>query len=107
MTKRNVKYQGLSIPVPIINKIKEHRKIHTEYTSVTNFIRDAIKEKIERDDRVAEIKQKRVFDYRVKRNPKNPLQPLLVEKDHTVKLKADIIELKKQMKEVMKELKNK
>ena len=49
MIKRNVKYQGISIPVPIINQIKGHINKHQEYTSVTNFIRIAIRDKIDSD----------------------------------------------------------
>jgi hypothetical protein len=49
MVKRNVKYQGISIPVPIIDKIKAHIEIYQEYTSVTNFIREAINDKLDRD----------------------------------------------------------
>ena len=49
MTKRNVKYQGLSLPVPVLDKIKEHIADFPEYTSVTDFVRQSIRTKIRMD----------------------------------------------------------
>ncbi len=44
---RNIKYQGLSLPVPVINRVKKHIAEYENYTSVTDFVRQAITEKIQ------------------------------------------------------------
>ena len=46
--KRNIPYQGISLPVPIINEIKKHIK-NRSYTTATDFIKAAIREKIRYD----------------------------------------------------------
>lgn len=48
---RNVKYQGLSISVPLIKLIKNYIKQNPQYTSVTDFIKTAIREKLAKGDR--------------------------------------------------------
>ena len=40
------KYQGLSLPVPLIELIKEYVKNNPQYTSVTDFIKTAIRNKL-------------------------------------------------------------
>jgi len=45
MNKRGI-YQGISLPKTIINSVKDHIKKHPEYKSNTEFIRDAIREKM-------------------------------------------------------------
>ena len=118
MSKRNIKYQGVSLPVPILNKIKEHMNEHSEYTSITDFIRESIRDKIERDNTISDVRKRRAFnDWELVPKPyipkeeivnKNPFPGMaMVKKDHTIELEAEIIELKKQVKEIHKLLKNK
>jgi len=44
-----VKYQGLSLPVTLINEIKNHIKKHLEYKGVTEFVREAIRDKMKKE----------------------------------------------------------
>jgi Arc/MetJ-type ribon-helix-helix transcriptional regulator len=46
MKKEKVKWQGISLPVPFINDIKEYIKDKKEYSNVPEFVRDAVREKM-------------------------------------------------------------
>jgi len=48
-TKPAAKYRGLSFPVPLLEEVKTHIGSKQEYRSVSEFIRDSIREKIQRD----------------------------------------------------------
>lgn len=44
-----VKYQGVSLPLPIIEKVREMIEDDWRYTGVNSFVRSAVLEKIKRD----------------------------------------------------------
>ena len=46
-TKKPVKYQGFALEIPLINNIKKHINDRPQYRSVTDFVRAAVREKIE------------------------------------------------------------
>ena len=58
--KRGI-YQGISLPKKLIVEIKKHLEEHTEYKSVTEFIRNSIRDKI-KSEKYAE----RLFDEKTK-----------------------------------------
>jgi len=58
-SKPKVKYQGLAFSVPFIQEIKDHIKEDDKYRSVTDFVRQAAREKIEKDITVTAIKDRR------------------------------------------------
>lgn len=45
-SKPPVKYQGISIPLPLINEIKTYIKNNPEYRSIGEFTREAIRDKL-------------------------------------------------------------
>ena len=49
MTERKVKYQGLSLPVVFVNDIKKHIENRTRYTSITDFVKQAVRSKMRLD----------------------------------------------------------
>ena len=49
MTERKVKYQGLSLPVVFVSEIKTHIEKHPKYTSITDFVKQAIRHQIKID----------------------------------------------------------
>lgn len=61
ITKRKVKYQGLSLPVDLVDSIKDHVESHGSYTSVTDFIKNAIRNQIESEKRQP-IRKRRGID---------------------------------------------
>jgi len=48
--KPRVKHQGVSLPVPFIKEIKEHIKHRPAYRSIADYTREAIREKMYRDN---------------------------------------------------------
>ena len=48
-SKPAVKYQGFALEIPLIDKIKKHIKNKPEFRSTTDFVRTAIREKMDRD----------------------------------------------------------
>lgn len=50
MRERKIKYQGLSLPLTLLKDIKNHNKKHSEYTSVTDFVKEAIREKLRNEN---------------------------------------------------------
>ena len=67
--EKREKYQGLSLPVSLINEVKEHIEGRREYSGVTKFVRQAIisqlqyeKGKIWSEDAVRDMRKfKRFF----------------------------------------------
>ena len=47
--KKHVKYQGVSLPIPFINDIKKHISKDNRYTTVPGYVRQAVREKMDRD----------------------------------------------------------
>ena len=45
--KEPVTYHGISIPVPLIELIKDHIKDKQEYRSISSFMQEAIREKMD------------------------------------------------------------
>jgi len=43
-----MKWQGISLPVPFIDKIKKAIENKPEYSNVPEFVRQAVREKLER-----------------------------------------------------------
>ena len=50
-SKPRVKYQGFAFAVPFIDEIKEHIKDDQKYRSVTDFVRQATREKMDKSIR--------------------------------------------------------
>lgn len=48
--KDRVKYQGVSLPVPLVEEIRKHVISDSKYKSIGEFVRDAVREKMERDN---------------------------------------------------------
>jgi len=48
-SKKPVKYQGFAIEIPLIDEIKKTIQEKPQYRSVTDYVRDAIREKLTRD----------------------------------------------------------
>ena len=46
--KSSVKYQGISVPVPLISEIKEYIEKNPGYRSIGEFTREAIRDKLNR-----------------------------------------------------------
>jgi hypothetical protein len=44
--KKRAKYQGVSLPVPLIEEIKKHIMHKKEYRGIADFIKQAIREKM-------------------------------------------------------------
>ena len=51
-SKPPVKYRGTALPVPLIEEIKATIKDNPNYRSMAEFIRDACREKIEREEKI-------------------------------------------------------
>lgn len=47
--RRHVKYQGISFEIPFIAEIKKHIMFNPRYRSIADFAREAIREKLRRD----------------------------------------------------------
>ena len=52
--KPRVKYQGISLPLPLINEIKIHISKDPTYQTVPSYVRDAVREKFNRDKQLKE-----------------------------------------------------
>ena len=48
-SKPSVKYQGISMPIPFIEKIKGHIKDDDNYRSVADYVRQSVREKMEKE----------------------------------------------------------
>lgn len=48
-TKKAVRYQGFALPIDFIEEIKKHIKNKDEYRSVTDYVKQAIREKMAKD----------------------------------------------------------
>lgn len=46
--KKPVKYQGVSLPIPMIDAIRKHIANDDTYRGVPEFVRDAIREKMKK-----------------------------------------------------------
>jgi len=46
--KKPVKYQGISVPITLINEIKNYIENNDQYRSIGEFTREAIREKLNR-----------------------------------------------------------
>lgn len=46
MKKKNCKYRRISFPNPLLEKIQSHIENKPEYQNISDFIREAIREKI-------------------------------------------------------------
>lgn len=60
--ERKVKYTTISLSVPLMEKIKEHINKTKEHVSVGDFMRDAVKEKMEREGTFMNPQEKTVRD---------------------------------------------
>jgi len=49
MSDKRCKYQGVSLPVPLIDEIKKHNTENLQYKGVAEFVKSAIREKIRLD----------------------------------------------------------
>jgi len=47
-TKDRCKYQSVSLGIPLINEIKNYINEHDEYRSVADFVRQAVREKMDK-----------------------------------------------------------
>ena len=47
--KSKVKYQGICMPLPLIGEIKKFVLKHPEYRSMGEFVKEAIREKLRRE----------------------------------------------------------
>jgi len=65
-TKNGVNYQGLAFAKPFIEEIKNHIKPYPQYRSVTDFVRQATREKMERMKTKPNNKIKLHSKYKVK-----------------------------------------
>ncbi len=45
--KEPVKYHGISIPVPLVEMVKDNIRDKPEYRSVSSFVQEAIREKMD------------------------------------------------------------
>lgn len=48
--KGRPQYQGFSLPTPFVEEIKKHIEEDPKYRSITDFIRQSLREKMQRDD---------------------------------------------------------
>jgi Arc/MetJ-type ribon-helix-helix transcriptional regulator len=63
MSKRSkpaAKYRGLSFPVPLLEEVKLHISNKPEYRSVSEFIRESIREKMHEEDVVIDDREQSV-----------------------------------------------
>jgi len=56
-SKKPVKYQGFALEIPLINDIKKHINHRPQYRSVTDFVRAAVREKIDYEKQSEIIKK--------------------------------------------------
>ena len=56
MKKGKIKYRGFCLPVNLVEEIKKGICKSGRYTSITDFVREAIREKLEKLDRLNERK---------------------------------------------------
>ena len=82
-SKPGVKYQWLAFAVPFIKEIKEHIKADQKYRSVTDFVREATREKMIRDKQMLNLKP--------------TLDPIVSQFQEIGKLQDKIMKLKKGM----------
>ena len=82
-SKPGVKYQGFAFAVPFIDEIKEHIKDDKKYRSVTDFVREATREKM--------IREKQML------NLKPTLDPIAYQFQEINKLQDEIMKLKEGM----------
>ena len=73
-TKSRMKYQGISLPVPIMQKIKKYILEHDEYRSMADFITQAIKDKMRNEsfakveeNNLRKIIREEIYNYLIKR----------------------------------------
>jgi Arc/MetJ-type ribon-helix-helix transcriptional regulator len=62
--KVSYKYQGFALEVPLIERIRKEIERSDNYKTVTEFVREAIKEKLDRSE--AKAKNYSVEDYRAR-----------------------------------------
>ena len=49
-TKSRGRYQSISLPVPFVQEVKKHIINDAKYKSIADFTRDAIREKMRKDE---------------------------------------------------------
>ena len=50
-------YQGISLPASLLEEIKKYELEHPEYKSTTDFIREAIRDKLNQDARMKKLEK--------------------------------------------------
>jgi Arc/MetJ-type ribon-helix-helix transcriptional regulator len=50
--KRGI-YQGLSLPVSLIDEVKKHIEKRPQYKGVTEFVRKSIREKMDKENKIS------------------------------------------------------
>jgi len=55
-SKSAVSYHGISLPSPLINEVKNHIQNKPEFRSVAEFTREALREKMNKDFTIENIK---------------------------------------------------
>lgn len=64
--KPSVKYQGISVPITLIQEIKKCIKDKPEYRSIAEFVKEAIREKIQQSDNKFDIEEFKKIDKSMK-----------------------------------------
>ena len=126
--KPSVKYQGVSLPVPFINEIKKHIKGDPKYRSIADFVRESVREKMEKGNTIKNINKIRKKDAELKfkekygmtyeeyiSKPENEFsfnhpsikEPTNEELEARINLIENKILTKEELKEILKELLNK
>jgi len=113
--KKSVKYQGVSLPVPLIDDIREFVKNHSEYRSISEFVREAVRFQLLSDKADVIINENgkwKVFDNNDSKNLKdsaineNIISMKLLDQENFInQLKKSIINIEKKLDDISKYVK--
>jgi len=100
--KKPVKYQGVSVPVPLIEKMRKHVK-DSSYRSISSFVQEAIREKMENKNNDVSIDELETQITTISEDNKYIVERILQLDEYSTTILHNIDFLTRRLDEILKE----